>query len=375
MGTPIDDVTMDEALGRIDQLIAIGRATGRGHQIATVNADFVVKALRDAELRRILQESDMATADGMPLVWGAHLLGVPLEGRVTGADMVPALAKRAAEKGYSMYFLGAAPGVAEQAANILRTQNPGLKIVGISAPPQAPLEKMDPSIVEACKAAKPDILLVAFGNPKQEKWIYRHAQELSIPVMMGVGGTFDFIAGVTKRAPTWMQQTGLEWVHRLVQEPRRLWKRYAVDLLNFSYFFGWQWWTMQRGHMPSALLPESESLYVNETGILNLAGRLDASNYAEFADKAHALLAQNPHLIVNLARAEFLDSTAIGTLLSLTKQARAQNGQIWLIAVPAPILRVIKLLRLDQFFKICDTIEDAMELRWEKAQTDVSTAV
>ncbi|MCB0142622.1 MAG: WecB/TagA/CpsF family glycosyltransferase, partial [Caldilineaceae bacterium] len=119
LGTPIDDVTMDEALDRMDQLVAHGRATGRGHQIATVNADFVVKSLRDAELRRILQESDMATADGMPLVWGAHLLGVPLEGRVTGADMVPALAQRAAQKGYSMYFLGAAPGVAERAANIL----------------------------------------------------------------------------------------------------------------------------------------------------------------------------------------------------------------------------------------------------------------
>ena len=375
LGTPIDDVTMDEALDRMDQLVAHGRATGRGHQIATVNADFVVKSLRDAELRRILQESDMATADGMPLVWGAHLLGVPLEGRVTGADMVPALAQRAAQKGYSMYFLGAAPGVAERAANILRAQNPGLNIVGISAPPQAPLEKMDPAIVEACRAAKPDILLVAFGNPKQEKWIYRHAAELSIPVMMGVGGTFDFIAGVTKRAPTWMQQTGLEWMHRLVQEPRRLWKRYAVDLLRFSYFFGWQWWTMRRGNIPSTLLPDSESLYLNDTGILNLAGRLDASNHTEFANKAHDLLARNPHLIINLARAEFLDSTAIGTFLSLTKQAREKKGEIWLVAIPAPIMRVIRMIKLDQFFKICGSIEDAMELRRQKTPTDISVPI
>lgn len=369
LGTPIDDVTMDEALDRIERLIDVGRATGRGHQIATVNADFVVKSLRDAELRRILQESDMATADGMPLVWGARLLGVPLQGRVTGADMVPALAKRAAEKGFSMYFLGAGPGVAERAADILRKENPGLNIVGVSAPPQAPLDKMDPSIVEACKAAKPDILLVAFGNPKQEKWIYRHANELSAPIMMGVGGTFDFIAGVTKRAPTWMQKTGLEWMHRLLQEPRRLWKRYAVDLMSFSYFFVWQWWTMRKGTVPSTLLPGTDSLFVKETGVLNIAGRLDASNYSDFTRKAHLLLAESPNLIVNLAQAEFLDSTAIGTLLALTKQARENGGEIWLVHIPAPIMRVIQLLKLEQFFHICDSIEDAIELRWGKTQT------
>ena len=201
LGIPIDDLTMPEALERLDDFIRIGRATGRSHQVATVNADFVVKALDDPELRGILQEADMATADGMPLVWGARLLGVDLAGRVTGADMVPALAERASEKGYRMYLLGAAPGVAARAAEILQARHPALQIVGVASPPYGSILEMDPAIVNGVRTARPDILLVAFGNPKQEKWISMHSRTLSVPVMIGVGGTLDFIAGVTRRAP------------------------------------------------------------------------------------------------------------------------------------------------------------------------------
>ena len=363
LGTPIDDVNMAEALDRIDDFITVGRRCGKGHQIATINADFVAKSLQDAELRRILQEADMATADGMPLVWGARRLGVPIAGRVAGADMVPALAKRAAEKGHSIYFLGAAPGVAKQAAKILKKRYPKLKIAGIASPSRSAVDAGDPSIVAACKAANPDILLVAFGNPKQEKWIYSHAEELAIPVMMGVGGTFDFIAKVTKRAPTWMQQAGLEWLYRLVHEPRRLWKRYVVDCWAFGYFFLWQWWTMSRGSMPSTVLPTIELCTVSDTTIVNVCGRLDTSNQASFMENANNALAENPYLIINLAQAEFLDSSAIGTLVALTKQARDAGGNLWLINVPPLIARVLTLLRLEQFFEICTDVESALALR------------
>ncbi len=363
LGTPIDDVSMEEALDRIDTFVTIGRAIGKGHQIATVNADFVVKSLHDAALQRILQEADLATADGMPLVWSARLLGVPLKERVTGADMVPALAARAAERDYSLYFLGAAPGVAEQAAAILCARYPKLRIVGIHAPSAQEIQADEGKIIAACRAAKPDILLVALGNPKQEKWIYRHADALGVPVMMGVGGTFDFIAGVTKRAPTWMQQSGLEWFHRLLQEPRRLWKRYATDLVGFGYFILWQWWAMRRGWLASPLLPTSEVLFVHNTVVVNIQGRLDRQNQATFAEKADHSLAKNPYLIVNLREAEFLDSAAIGTLVALTKQARDAGGNLWLVNVPPPIAQVLRLLRLDQFFAICDDVESALELR------------
>ncbi|MCB0122246.1 MAG: WecB/TagA/CpsF family glycosyltransferase [Caldilineaceae bacterium] len=363
LGTPIDDVSMAEALDRIETFVEIGRKTGKGHQIATINADFVVKSLHDAELQRILQESDMATADGMPLVWSARLLGVPLKGRVTGADMVPALAERAAERGYSIYLLGAAPGVAEQTATILRERYPALRIAGIACPSAQAIANDDQEIIEACRAAKPDILFVALGNPKQEKWIHRHAEALGVPVMMGVGGTFDFIAGVTRRAPAWMQKSGLEWLYRLVQEPRRLWKRYATDLIGFGYFFIWQWWAMRRGWLASPLLPTSEVLFLRNTVVVNIQGRLDRQNQATFAEKAERSLAMNPYLIVNLQAAEFLDSAAIGTLVALTKQARDAGGNLWLVNVPAPIVQVLRLLHLDQFFEICDDVESALALR------------
>jgi len=363
LGTPIDDINMDEALNRIEDFVAVGRMTGKGHQIATINADFVVQSLHDTELRHILQEADMATADGMPLVWSARLLGVPLEKRVTGADMVPALAERAAQKGYSIYFLGAAPGVAEKAANILQQQYPGLKIAGIASPSAEAVRKGDPAIIAACKAAKPDILLVAFGNPKQEKWIYAHAHALGIPVMIGVGGTFDLIAGVTKRAPQWMQKSGLEWSYRLLQQPGRLWKRYTTDFFGFGYFFLWQWWIMRKKGSPSPLLPTSELLTVRETVIMNVQGRLDRSNQGTFAEKAYRALAEQPHLIINLEQAEFLDSSVIGTLVALCKQAREKGGNLWLMNVPPTIQQVFALLRLNQFFDVCQNIEETRQDR------------
>ncbi|MBX3013833.1 MAG: WecB/TagA/CpsF family glycosyltransferase [Caldilineaceae bacterium] len=370
LGTPIDDINMDEALNRMEDFIAAGRVTGKGHQIATVNADFVVKSLHDAELRRILQEADMATADGMPLVWSARLLGVPIEGRVTGADMVPALAERAAQKGFSIYFLGAAPGVAKKAAQILQQQYPSLKIAGIASPSPEEVQQGNPAIIAACKAAKPDILLVAFGNPKQEKWIYRHAQELGVPVMIGVGGTFDFIAGVTKRAPYWMQQSGLEWIYRLLQQPGRLWKRYTTDFFGFGYFFLWQWWIMQQKNSSTPLLPTSELITVRETVIMNVKGRLDRSNQDSFMEKAYRALAEQPYLVVNLAQTDFLDSSAIGTLVALCKQARERGGNLWLVNVPHTIQQVLSLLRLDQFFTVCPTIEEALQDRhqWRMAK-------
>lgn len=247
LGVPVDNLTMEEALDRCDEFIAVGRATGRTHQIATVNADFVVNSLHDPELQRILQEADMSTADGMPLVWGSRLLGGRLPGRVTGADMVPALAKRAAQKGYSIYFLGAREGIAAKAADILQKRNPGMKIAGVLSPPPGSILDIDRSVVETVKATRPDILLVAFGNPKQEKWIRMYAHELQVPICIGVGGTFDMIVGVTKRAPAWIQKFGMEWAYRLLQEPKRLAKRYLHDFGYFGYFFVRQWWAMRQG--------------------------------------------------------------------------------------------------------------------------------
>jgi len=365
LGVPIDDLDMEQALDRLEEFIAVGRATGKTHQVATVNADFVVKALDDPELRLLLQEADMATADGMPLVWGARLLGAPLEGRVTGADLVPALAARAADKGYSIYFLGAAPGIAAQAAEILQAEHPGLAVAGVYSPPPSSVLEMDPAIVDTIRAARPDVLLVAFGNPKQEKWIGMYAPRLRVPVCIGVGGTLDLIAGKTRRAPEWMQKAGLEWVYRLLQEPRRLWKRYVVDMGGFGYFFVRQWWAMRDKKAPAALLPAADAVLVGDRAILNVEGRLDASNQADFVAKADEALAElerqgvPPRLVVNLERAEFLDSTALGALVGLAKRARDAGGDLWLAAVPEPVARILALTRLDRFFETAPDVWSA----------------
>jgi N-acetylglucosaminyldiphosphoundecaprenol N-acetyl-beta-D-mannosaminyltransferase len=361
LGVPIDDLNIPEALDRLEEFIKIGRASGRSHQIATVNADFVVNSLHDPELRRILQEADMATADGMPLVMGARMLGVPLTGRVTGADLVPALAARAAQKGYSIFLLGARPGVAARAAQILQSRYDGLKIVGVVSPPNTSLLEMDQSILDAVKAANPDILLVAFGNPKQEKWISMYARELSVPICIGIGGTLDMIAGITKRAPLWMQRAGLEWLYRLTQEPRRLWKRYVLDMVYFGYFFVRQWSAMRRGHVPSTWLPLSDTIAVDNTVILNIQGRMDASNLAAFVDQATQALAISPFLVVNLSKAEFLDSSAMGALVALANRARAAGGGVRLVSVAPPIARILSLVRLDRFFDIDDDVETSLK--------------
>lgn len=363
LGVPIDDLNMTEALDRLEEFIAIGRQTSKSHQVATINADFVVNSLHDPELCRILQESDMATADGMPLVWGARLLGVPLSGRVTGADMVPALAERAAQKGYSMYFLGARPGVAAQAADILRTRHPNLQIVGISSPPNRSVLEMDRSVLEEVQAARPDILLVAFGNPKQEKWISMHLHELQVPVCIGVGGTFDLIAGVTRRAPVWMQRIGMEWLYRLLQEPRRLWKRYVHDMVYFGYFFIHQLWQMRKGHQPSPLVPISDTVMIEKTAIIHVKGRIDIHNREAFMKRAEEALRQSPFLAVNLAAADFLDSSALGALVALANRARQEGGRFWLVAVPRPIAQVLEITRLDKFFEIHTDLESTLVAR------------
>jgi N-acetylglucosaminyldiphosphoundecaprenol N-acetyl-beta-D-mannosaminyltransferase len=380
LGVPIDDLNMEEALERIEEFITIGRTTGKTHQIATVNADFVVNALKDPELRHLLQEADMATADGMPLVWGARALGVPLEGRVTGADLVPALAARAARRGYSFYLLGAAPGVAACAAEVLKERYPNLIVAGVASPPYGSVLEMDRTILDNIKRVQPDILLVAFGNPKQEKWIGMYGREVGVPVMIGVGGTLDFIAGRTKRAPEWLQRTGMEWLYRLAQNPRRLWRRYVVDLFGFGAFFLRQWWIMRQGKQPTTLLPMTGLIIADYgkpgevTAVLNVQGRMEIGNYERLSEKAQQALSMTPHIVVNLSRAVFLDSSAIGLLVALAKEAREAGGDVWLAAVPEQIRRTLSMLQLDRFFEITADVDQALNRRHLRDEQGVVSA-
>jgi exopolysaccharide biosynthesis WecB/TagA/CpsF family protein len=224
-GVPIDIVDASEA---VERMIVAGGG-GRVLQVSTVNLQFLVTARRLPEVRRALCGSGLNVADGAPVMWLARILGRPLPERVAGADLVPLLMRRAAAAGARVYLLGGTGGVAERAAQVLTAANPGLAIAGIHEPPLTPLDAMDDgAILERIRAAGADILLVGFGHPKQDLWIARNRDRLPVGVAIGVGGTFDLIAGRLRRAPAWARGRGLEWVFRLAQEPRRLALRYAA---------------------------------------------------------------------------------------------------------------------------------------------------
>jgi polysaccharide biosynthesis protein PslH len=231
LDVPFDAVTMPETLERIGTMIA----SARPHYIATANVDFCVQAKSDHELHGILQKAHLVVCDGTPLVWLSRLLRRPLPERVAGSDLVPQLLAKAEQKQWRVFFLGGQEKVLAQAIRNVQAKHRQLEIVGSYSPPFAPLDEMpNADICARIREAKPDVLLVSFGCPKQEKWIARHYEAAGVPVCIGVGATIDFLAGSMKRAPRWMQAIGAEWLFRLGQEPRRLLKRYATDLVGFG---------------------------------------------------------------------------------------------------------------------------------------------
>jgi N-acetylglucosaminyldiphosphoundecaprenol N-acetyl-beta-D-mannosaminyltransferase len=231
LGIPIDRIGMTETIDKIDEFIARGGC----HLVATANVDHVIQALRDVEFRRIYHALDLSVVDGVPLLWAARFLGRPLIERVNGTDLFVRLCEHASQKGYRVFLLGAPPGVASRAASQLTRRFPGLQVVGTYAPPLGfdtdDLENQ--KIVEMIRQARPDILFVGLGAPKQEKWAHRHLSELNVPVIVGVGASFEYLAGQTRRAPRWMQRAGLEWLFRVASQPGRYWKRYLVRDVQF----------------------------------------------------------------------------------------------------------------------------------------------
>ncbi len=252
LGVPVDDVTMRETVDRVAELIEAGRAHDQAHQVATVNVDFVVNARRDSRLMSLLQGVSLSLPDGMPIVWASRVLGTRLRERVAGADLVEALAERAAVDGYRMYLFGSAPGVATRAADLLLTRFPSIQIVADAGPLVGADGTMDVEHLSQIRAARPDIVCVALGNPKQEFWIGHYGCEVGAPVLIGVGGSLDILVGDKRRAPAWMQRVGLEWVFRASQEPGRLVKRYATDLRSYFPPVTRQAWIGRRRGTPAA---------------------------------------------------------------------------------------------------------------------------
>jgi N-acetylglucosaminyldiphosphoundecaprenol N-acetyl-beta-D-mannosaminyltransferase len=218
LGVRIDDVTMRETLAWADGVVRQGAA----RQIATVNIEFLMAARRNSAFREVLNAADLCIPDSVGILWGARILGCPLRERVAGSDLTGELAALAAARGYRLFLLGAAPGVADLAARRLLERYPALQIAGTYAGSPAPDEEA--KIAARVRAAGTQILLVAYGAPQQDLWVARNIERTGAALAMGVGGSLDFIAGVAERAPKSWQRLGLEWLYRLYRQPWR-WRR------------------------------------------------------------------------------------------------------------------------------------------------------
>ncbi|MDM8543404.1 WecB/TagA/CpsF family glycosyltransferase [Desulfococcaceae bacterium HSG9] len=375
LGIPIDNLTLDSALETIFSMIDAYAQDSRPRLIATVNVDFVVntlkwrlKSIRHPELLDILRRADLVTADGMPIVWTSKLLGAPLQERVTGADMVPALGREAAERGKSLFLLGGKGDVGQRAADVLTKRNPGLEIAGVYAPfvhvegeALDFTEQEDREIVERINRSGADILLIGFGNPKQEIWFERNRNRLNVPVSIGIGGTYEFIVGTVTRAPRWMQKTGTEWIFRITQDPKRLWKRYFVGFFKFGLmifpavlYYRYKNLMYKLTHRkPVAENGADMSVTANPyITVIKLPKRLDAAYVSKAAAFIEKATRENTMPVLDFHQCAFIDSSGLGYIVKLWHKMAEKNAKLFFTGVMhASVVRCFKLSRVYDIFK------------------------
>jgi N-acetylglucosaminyldiphosphoundecaprenol N-acetyl-beta-D-mannosaminyltransferase len=369
LGVPFHNVNMDEAIAAIEDQIR----EGGFHHVATANVDFLKNAMGNRKVRDILCSCDIIVPDGMPVVWMSRLLGTPLKERVGGIDLVERLADVSARRGYGIFFLGASEISSQRAARVLQQRYPNLRIVGRYSPEPQPLERMNhEEILRRIDEARPDILLVAFGNPKQEEWIAMHRDRLKVPVCSGVGGTLDSLSGTMRRAPAWMQRYGLEWLHRMLQEPRRLTMRYVADAVCLIR------------HLPmylasTAVQPkgsEQPNLVVHQVGntrLISMVGDIDGGVLDEFNACTLAACTQGMNIVLDMSEAGFVAPEFLGSLIRLESKMRRRREQLWLAELPAHLIRVLRAGQLQDYFMTTTMVSDAL-YRTAKAEQRMLTS-
>lgn len=343
LGVPFAPLDTTEAIAAIRDMIRSRRA----HQIVTANVDFLVQAHRDAELRRILLDADLVLCDGAPVRWASRWLGNPLPARVAGADLVPALFTSPVGRGLRVFLLGAGPGVAAEAATQIGVRWPEVRVVGTFCPAFGSLLEMNhDEIIREVRTARPDVLLVAFGCPKQEKWIAMHLRALGVPVVIGVGATIDFLAGRVRRAPEWMQRHGLEWLYRLAQEPARLHRRYRTNIREFFPAILRQMRALRAAArrleepVPPSLHFAREALEVSAGSALT---RSALDQHARFW--RHSI----PHdasCVLDTSAVRAIDSTGLAFLLDWRRQLLAHDARLVLLEPSRPLREALAAARL-----------------------------
>ncbi|MCR9199927.1 MAG: WecB/TagA/CpsF family glycosyltransferase [Planctomycetaceae bacterium] len=227
-GVPFTPVTYGQSIDLIDQQ---ARSSQPGYFI-TANMQYVMMTDRHPELQQVNADAKFIIADGMPIVWRSRTMSTPLPERVAGSDQIYSIAELAARRGYRIFFLGGESGVAQETADILQQKNAGLQVVGVESPPFRQLtDDEEIELADRIRIARPDILLVALGQPKGELWIHRWYKKLGVPLSVQLGGSFNFVTGRISRSPKWIARIGMEWLYRFYREPRRLGPRYAANWL------------------------------------------------------------------------------------------------------------------------------------------------
>ncbi len=348
-GVPFHNVDFDEAVEWVVERVRSGRPAN----IATANLDFVTKAWNDPELQRVLIDADLVIADGFPVVRLSPFFGPCLKGRVTGSDLVPMLAERAAREGLGVYGLGSADGVAKRALEILKIRYPELEVAGTYSPPYSSLLEMDHrDILWRLERAQPDILFVALGVPKQDKFISMHVRGWNVPVSIGVGGSLDFITGKQKRSPVWLQKLHMEWFWRMCFDPKRLFTRYVASI-RFLFSASRQMWLIRRmpdkpgGFQPldQATVEQLETL----GAVVEQFQKLESENAArQFVAGLEAVATSN--IILDIHPVPWLDSLELGALLEVNKRCRARGTRLILYAPRPKVWRLLETCRLLDYF-------------------------
>jgi len=357
LGVPINDLSLDDTVAVIDGMID----EGGFHQIATANLDFLTKAIRDEELREVLCRCDLVVADGMPLVWASQMMGFPLKQRVTGADLLPRIVELSQRKQRRIFLLGSTEERSRAAVESLQGMFPGCQIVGRYSPPMGTLDELDHSfILDMIEQASVDVLLVAFGNPKQEKWLAMHRHRIKVPVCIGIGASLDFLSGDLSRAPMWMQKAGLEWFFRFAVEPRRLAGRYLRNLACVLRHLSVQVITVLLQDR-SADAGRVSLIRREHALIAKITGRFTGALLEEFATILHRGLEMGDCLVLDLSLTTALGADGLGLLARLGSRMAERRQEIWLAGMRPGLRRVLKhSLQLGRPFRIAPQVNDVL---------------
>jgi len=357
MGLPFHNVTFKDTVDWSVKRMKAGLPT----HICTANMDFVTRAREDKEFQRLLFESDMVLADGIPIVKISKFEGPVLKERVTGSDISPMLAEACSKNDLSVFGLGAAPGVAGKAMTILQERYEGLKIAGSFSPPKAELEDMShEEINKLIVDADTNLVLVAFGAPKQDKWGRMNVPKLGKALAIGIGGTLDFIAGVQTRAPKFVQKVNLEWLWRLGTNPKRLFKRYADNICFFGYILLKQTVMKRAPWLSDNCVPESIDLSKIDELISCLVSYKDISS-SEFSQSEvlnkFGCVAEEKNVVIDLEGRNWLNSVELGTIGCLCAKAHKSQHGFAMINLSKRMRMYFDFYRLGDYFNVLDSVE------------------